>query len=1042
MARTAVRLAPYGPPSRAALTALIAEAKRNDPLAPVTVVVPSNYAGLAQRRALAVSTFPGSSQPGLVNVRFMVLARVIELIGASQLAARGRRPLTAPFRAEAVRAVVEANPGPFADVALLGSTERSIQSTFRDLTDTPNAALDAVAGVNHRSANVVALYRDFRARTADCYDEHDLAVAATESINAGSAALTDIGRVIIYLPRTLTVVEHDFIGALAAAEGVDVLVGLTGDEDIDSPMREAWENLRVVDEIIGPLTLPVGTAIVAAPDPEEEVRDAIRQISSLLLAGTPLHRMAILYRHASPYGLLAAEQLQAANLPWNGPATRQLGQTLAGRTLLGFLGLHEQRFRRESVAGWLNSAPVLDQGSGAVAPAHRWETLARAAGVVEGVEQWRGRLAQHASSLENERAQLENAGDDHAWRIRRVEHDRDDLARLRAFIDDLAEQATPTGLRTWSDFAGWARDALNRYLGGEGRTATWPEEETEAYRQVLQELDQLSELNAVRETIDFSTFHAAAAHLLERAAGRVGRFGEGVFVGQLADAAGVDFDAVFILGMSDGAIPPGQREDPLLLDSERESAGIEPRSRRAATERREYLAALASAEQRTLLFPRADVRGRRARRPSRWVIETASLLAGERIFASDLDPATDRSWFRELPSFEWAVRRGAQPAQAQEYDLRSLLRWRDAGQAAADHYLAVSEPALANGLTLTLARRSNRFTRWDGNIPGPLARSPLAGSAVSATALQSWAECPFRYFLGHVLRVSELELPETELQISPLERGALIHRILDRFLRELPPRTEPAQPWTAQERARMRQIGEQECDSVERSGRSGHALLWELERARILRNLERFLDEDQSLRRCLGTVTVASELAFGLDGEEAITVELAPGRALQLRGKIDRVDRVIDGSQLVVIDYKTGKLRDVYKRLADDPVQSGKLLQLPVYAAAARERYAVTEVKAFYWFVDEQGDDALPGYPLDPERNARFVAVLSVISEGIEDGVFPLRPGPQSQGVHEHCRFCPYTTLCPADRGATWQRKRGAPEIATYRALAEPEEPA
>ncbi len=73
------------------------------------------------------------------------------------------------------------------------------------------------------------------------------------------------------------------------------------------------------------------------------------------------------------------------------------------------------------------------------------------------------------------------------------------------------------------------------------------------------------------------------------------------------------------------------------------------------------------------------------------------------------------------------------------------------------------------------------------------------------------------------------------------------------------------------------------------------------------------------------------------------------------------------------------------------------------------------------------------------KRDSRFVTVLRVISEGIEGGVFPLRPGPQRQGVHEHCRFCPYSTLCPADRGATWERKRGAPEIATYRALAEPE---
>ena len=242
-----------------------------------------------------------------------------------------------------------------------------------------------MAGINHRSAHVVALYRDFRIRTADFYDEHDLAQAAAESTADGSAALTDIGRVIIYLPRTLAAAEHDFVAALAASAGVDIIVGLTGDAGVDDPLREAWDELGAVEEIDGSLTPPVGTAIVAVSDPEEEVRESVRQINGLLLADTPLHRMAVLYRHASPYGLLAAEQMQAANLPWNGPSTQQLGQTLAGRTLLGFLGLHEQRFRREAVAGWLNSAPVLDMASGApirriagrrsLAPPASWKAL-------------------------------------------------------------------------------------------------------------------------------------------------------------------------------------------------------------------------------------------------------------------------------------------------------------------------------------------------------------------------------------------------------------------------------------------------------------------------------------------------------------------------------------------------------------------------------------------------------------------------------------------------------------------------------------------
>jgi len=55
-------LAPHGERARDALWAAVDDAKARDPLAPVTVAVPSTYSGLALRRALG-------RRRGLVNVR-------------------------------------------------------------------------------------------------------------------------------------------------------------------------------------------------------------------------------------------------------------------------------------------------------------------------------------------------------------------------------------------------------------------------------------------------------------------------------------------------------------------------------------------------------------------------------------------------------------------------------------------------------------------------------------------------------------------------------------------------------------------------------------------------------------------------------------------------------------------------------------------------------------------------------------------------------------------------------------------------------------
>src|SRR5215213_64183 len=110
----------YGRAAIELLARQVDEVKAGNPLAPVTVVVASNYAAVAARRALAAR--PG----GVANVTFLTLHRLAERLGAGRLAAAGRRPVSAPVIGAAVRVVLDDAPGAFAAVADHPATETAL----------------------------------------------------------------------------------------------------------------------------------------------------------------------------------------------------------------------------------------------------------------------------------------------------------------------------------------------------------------------------------------------------------------------------------------------------------------------------------------------------------------------------------------------------------------------------------------------------------------------------------------------------------------------------------------------------------------------------------------------------------------------------------------------------------------------------------------------------------------------------------------------------------------------------------------------------
>src|SRR5437879_11452852 len=102
----------------------------------------------------------------------------------------------------------------------------------------------------------------------------------------------------------------------------------------------------------------------------------------------------------------------------------------------------------------------------------------------------------------------------------------------------------------------------------------------------------------------------------------------------------------------------------------------------------------------------------------------------------------------------------------------------------------------AHGLTAISAIDSMKpaLTPHDGMVG--VARAHwrlLERHGVSPTALERYAQCPFKYFAEEVLRLEPLETPASILLPDARARGTLCHAILRAFYERLhPPNLQPA----------------------------------------------------------------------------------------------------------------------------------------------------------------------------------------------------------------------------------------------------------
>ena len=224
---------------------------------------------------------------------------------------------------------------------------------------------------------------------------------------------------------------------------------------------------------------------------------------------------------------------------------------------------------------------------------------------------------------------------------------------------------------------------------------------------------------------------------------------------------------------------------------------------------------------------------------------------------------------------------------------------------------------LARSLTLRAARRSNRLTEFDGDLSA--AGVPRLTRPVSPTQLQTWAACPHAYFVQYLLGVRAVEEPGDEVAITPIDRGNVLHDVLDRFHREVIAGQLP-QPdehgWSEAHRTRLVELFDDTAARFEHSGRTGRAAYWEIDRQRLLHDLMFWFDSDSAHVAARGARV--DRLRAALRGRRRCHASRSPmGVGSRCYGSVDRIDRTTTG--LVVTDHKVGLRPDVQQ---DRPCRS------------------------------------------------------------------------------------------------------------------------
>jgi hypothetical protein len=963
----------------------IRDFKSQDPFLPFTLVVDNPLQGMMLRRQL-IELLAVSEVTAVANLRIVTLDEyVCDLYGilGNQVQSQPSAPvLEASIYALMTKLNTDQNFKPSM------STAMAVAQVYKKIQFIATNAIQELLGTKKlNSTQEMVLHLVLSAR--EIFSKSQLNSLTAETIidleSSTPTTLHALGRIAI-LSKALPSISQDLFSKLEA-KGVPV----------------TWHQPDTGLE--SKVFLGQNRFLVSCPDPATEVSSVVRLLARAS-SQRRLDRVAVLFADEAQYSGQIQESLINAGINWHGRARTIAQESVVFRTLEILLEAvidssdEESGFDRTKLMRLLqNGFLKVDGITLETAQIRKW---VRRNELYADAVRWISIIDSFQSERESEDTKLA----------------REHLSHLLKYIIQAL-----TSIRTsssWEQLGVRLLSAVAEMHQSLEILTDGSSEET-AFKQIRllleRELPLLDELadkdSALRIPIDFGNL----LRLLRKKVGarkiRYGKLSSGLHVGQIQDADLLDFDQVYILGLTEGLLPSPEKQDPFLpsellrLLGEDDLARVSKDNSIASTSI--SLRMLSSASSEVFLFrPRGGTIEKLQDEPSRYLPEDLN---------DAVSPSSSKiTVLRSLVSSFWQTVGPYSLSPATQADQRLVRQ-------------LVSSTPDANFRNVMQAWRSPRFDLHYGNLSesDEFANTVIWSNEfkrpLSSSKIDSYLRCPYEFFVTEVLGFNSNERPDVVINFKPYQFGSYFHKQMELLVKDLAVAgTLPgeAQPWPKGIYEKfMNDYLIRNLGTFISTGKSGWFTTLRSHLEDMSQGLQEFFEvEPSALRTNPDLAIIDAEFSFGnreqtperLEEDQLIISASDGEKSYRIVGQIDRLDAALDGSAAGIMDFKTGNPDKQKQKLGiEDGTQiPAKVftLQDVIYRKAVLGLYPnASQVKVTFIFVSAEDGKMFLNADYAHDPNDVLKSTLLRMRQAGESRKY--RPTiEEGNKFHDYCRVC------------------------------------